>query len=112
MKTLQKQPKNRVVKPHFCRCKNPTCNELFEQQNKQARYCSNACKQKAYRLRCERAKPKAKPTYALRCAACGETIYTHNPRALYCDAVCKQRAYRAKLASLRGGATYAYAAGY
>jgi len=66
------------------------------------RYCSNACRQKAYRIaKSVTAKPKPRETLRLDafCAFCGVRFVAHQYRQLYCSHACKQAAYRERKAT-------------
>lgn len=93
----------------FKRC--TVCSTLFEVSGQRSvrRYCSNACKQKAYRI-CkgeERAiKPKPTPKTKRYCDRCFAPFESEQPSQRYCSNLCRQAAYRArrKAGAALGGA--------
>ena len=77
------------------------CGHLFEKTTKRKspkRYCSNACKQKAYRINHQSKTVKKRTVIELndQCAYCGESYIAHHNRQMYCSSYCKQAAYRAR----------------
>lgn len=101
------------MKSTFC----PTCHRLFENNSKgTARYCSPACKMKAYRARQttpieaairkseaiqKRITTKSQTRTEFQCAHCGKSWFKSGLEAnrMYCDDACKQAAYRKRVAS-------------
>lgn len=87
------------------------CDKFFKPARRDGRFCSNACKQKAYRRRVDPevgsihrekqrkdniAITKQLKTKKLECACCGRPLevsirYTN---LMYCSNACKQKAYR------------------
>lgn len=91
------------------------CDKLFKPHRRDARFCSTACKQKAYRRRADPevgsihrekqrqtniAITKQERVKTLTCAVCGATIRCSvlHTNLIYCSAACKQKAYRQRKA--------------
>lgn len=61
-------------------------------------YCSNACKQRAYRDRLKQGKNHRRtfiPDRVIQCPGCGQLVVV-SKRQRYCSNACKQRAYRVR----------------
>lgn len=61
------------------------------------RYCSNACKQKAYRIAHQvfgTKKVRERLDLAADCSFCGKEFTAQHYRQIYCTNACKQAAYR------------------
>lgn len=71
------------MKSNWCE----TCHGLIDRECQHGRYCSNACKQKAYRMRKAGNKPVRKT-----CPRCG----TSSRGGVYCSSTCKVLANREK----------------
>lgn len=105
----------------FKRC--TVCETLFEvsAQRSIKRYCSNACKQKAYRI-CKgeerAAQRKSAPKEKRYCERCFAPFESDQGRAQrYCSNLCRQAAYRARrkasagaLGGIAGGKVWVYIA--
>ena len=84
------------------------CRKRFEGKRKDARYCSAACRQAAYRARQPRANmdevtakrlaTKRGKSYQGVCRHCGRRFWMDGTQTaqVYCDAACRQAAYRAR----------------
>lgn len=89
-----------------CRC----CGKSFKGVLS-SRFCSAACRQKAYRARKsppkrkQRQTPPARPAHATICLHCGEKLWTSNPKQQYCCVSCRNLAHR----QLRSSAIETYA---
>lgn len=90
------------------------CGREFTSSKPQTRYCSDKCRQHAYRVRHGRASnnreaatrgavTKAYQLHEMTCDVCGVAMARDGnsaARVRYCSAKCKQRAYRARRAGL------------
>lgn len=87
------------------------CEKFFKPARRDARFCSDACKQKAYRRRADPevgtihrekqrqtniAITKHMTTKTLNCEYCGRSleVSVSHTNLLYCSNACKQAAYR------------------
>ena len=82
----------------------PICSERFTPARKSARFCSPACKQKAYRRRAARRKPPAPPAApaleASTCAHCQRGYFADRAHpSLYCSTRCKNASWRMRRAA-------------
>lgn len=92
------------------------CGKLFKPARRDGRFCSDRCKQKAYRRRADPevgsihrekqrqtniAITKQLTTKELACATCGRPLIVgvNHTNLMYCSNGCKQRAYRQRRAS-------------
>ena len=89
---------------HKNRCH--VCHKEFVANRVDAKYCSNACRQKAYRDRqpkkdrrevaAAQLAGRRATTHKGKCSYCGRTFYTDGTGTgrLYCNNACRQAAYR------------------
>lgn len=87
------------------------CEKFFKPARQDARFCSDACKQKAYRRRADPevgtihrekqrqtniAITKQMTTKSLNCECCGRPLVVSvaTTNLIYCSNACKQKAYR------------------
>ena len=72
------------------RCKNPLCGVLILYSDLTARrYCSNKCRQQAYRLRKGKAKQLAGDPFKRYCVNCGNAFMTYKLRQQFCRTSCR-----------------------
>lgn len=72
-------------------CKNPECNEFVDYWG-QKFYCSNACRQRAFRLRHGADKSlvtDGTKSVKKRCLNCGREFWSAQPKAKYCKTSCR-----------------------
>lgn len=74
------------IGPKYC----VKCGAKFWPKRGDAMYCSQACKQRAYR--CHHRTEVQKQ----RCAQCGKLYRPERADQKYCSGACRQRAYRAR----------------
>ena len=88
----------RKYSPRARRCK--VCGVEFKPDSKHARYCSQACRSKAYRLRkaADQAdQPREIVVEHLRCEECGAGFFAVKGKgAKYCSGSCRSTAYKAR----------------
>lgn len=88
------------------------CGNPYLAGRRDKRFCSTACRQRAYRLRRDpkavsgrsaaarkAAATKRDKVEAVTCRVCGRVVMRDGnsaPRAMYCSNACKQNAYRAR----------------
>ena len=70
------------------------CRQAFTPRKADQKYCSARCRQKAYRQRLERLRPKAKSNgepflYPTNCLYCRGTFWAKRERAVYCSTSCR-----------------------
>lgn len=68
------------------------CNRPQRTNRSDAKYCSDACRVKAYRAR------QRNHRYTP-CEVCGENFLNRTMRGLYCSPACRQSAYRERIAA-------------
>lgn len=89
----------RHYKPRARHCK--VCGDEFTPDAKHGRYCSPACRKKAYRQRIAKGRKTASPPAAnldlITCEHCGGTnLITAGKGAKFCSPTCRQRSYKAR----------------
>lgn len=91
----------RSYTPRARACK--VCGTDFKPASKAAKYCSDACRAKAYRARqaADRAdRPREIVVEALTCAHCGKGFFAVKGKgAQYCTGTCRASAYKARRAA-------------
>lgn len=71
------------------RCGNPECGTLIRHERGSGKwYCSNKCRQKAYRLR-HKLQGSARIMIVSRCTNCGFKFETFRKRQRFCTASCR-----------------------
>ncbi len=84
---------------HLLVCARDGCHHVFEPHQGQ-KYCSNACRQKAYRNRGGIRRNRIPFMADKWCRNCGFKFFTENPQQIYCSDACKQQHYRDRKALL------------
>lgn len=91
----------RSYTPRARACK--VCGTDFKPASKAAKYCSDACRAKAYRARQAAARadrPREIVVEALTCAHCGKGFFAVKGKgAQYCTGTCRASAYKARRAA-------------
>lgn len=80
-------------------CKNPTCHHLLEADSSK-QYCSNACRQRAYRERKKSDPIRHKKVELRMCAICCQPFEMKHPNHRCCKPAHRQALYR-ELKALR-----------
>lgn len=72
-------------------CEQEDCYEYFDEgsEKKPKKYCSNKCRQKAYRSR-------KKIEQLVTCKHCGLEFYARRKTAKYCDSSCRKQAFKTR----------------
>lgn len=87
------------MKPKTAKCEH--CRKAYTPTRVSQKYCSQACRQAAYRKRhsTPKRKPKAKPEPVLHpatCKHCGGQFWAANKRQIFCGVSCRTRHYQEK----------------
>jgi NAD-dependent dihydropyrimidine dehydrogenase PreA subunit len=72
----------------ICQCQNPKCGKSFV-NDRGAKYCSDKCRQQAYRLRHGKPLDRTRGQYVMKCVNCGKCFVTSQPYARFHSVSCR-----------------------